>query len=225
MKIREKINPKNLYYILCGIVILEMIAAVVSIFIASEPTIRDTAISNVLLGVFSIVLFTLPFLIESKWNVSVPNYLKMIVMIFLFLGLVIGNIHGFVSNVKGYDKMMHILSGVIISIIGFEVVHFTTKSKIEKGMPSGLIAVFAFTFSVALLVLWEFYEFFIDTIAYQVNDQTERNMQRYQWLYEGQFFPQDYGLIDTMLDLLVGVGGAAVVSVIGWRILINKRSS
>jgi predicted neutral ceramidase superfamily lipid hydrolase len=195
MKIREKINPKNLYYILCGIVILEMIAAVVSIFIASEPTIRDTAISNVLLGVFSIVLFTLPFLIESKWNVSVPN------------------------------KMMHILSGVIISIIGFEVVHFTTKSKIEKGMPSGLIAVFAFTFSVALLVLWEFYEFFIDTIAYQVNDQTERNMQRYQWLYEGQFFPQDYGLIDTMLDLLVGVGGAAVVSVIGWRILINKRSS
>lgn len=223
MKLKLKLNSKTLYFLLSAVVVLEMSASIVSIFIANDATTLDTAISNVFLGVFTIIMFSLPFLIESKWHVSVPKYLKIIVLIFLFFGLVLGNMYGFVSSVKGYDKMMHILSGVMISIIGFEIVHFTTKSKVEHEIPAGLISVFAFAFSVSLLVLWEFYEFFVDTIAYQLNVNTLRNMQRYQWLYEGSLFPQDYGLIDTMLDLLVGVCGAALVSFLGWRILINKR--
>lgn len=224
-KLKLKFNSRTLYYCLTAIVVLEIIASIVSIFIAGDSTTRDQAISNIFLGIFTIVLFSLPFLIESKWRVAVPKYLKIIVLIFLFFGLVLGNIYGLVSSLKGYDKLMHIFSGVMISIIGFEIVHFATRSKVEHEIPAGLISVFAFAFSVSLLVLWEFYEFFIDTIAYQLDSETLRNMQRYQWSYNGNLFPQDYGLIDTMLDLLVGFLGAALVSFLGWRILINKRKT
>jgi hypothetical protein len=73
------------------------------------------------------------------------------------------------------------------------------------------------------LVLWEFYEFTIDTIAYNLNNDTPRNMQRYQWINESVIYPQPYGLMDTMLDLVVGTVGAAVVSLVGWRILCAKE--
>jgi len=47
-------------------------------------------------------------------------------------------------------------------------------------------------------------------------------MQRYQWVNISAFFPQDYGLLDTMLDLIVGAIGATIVSIIGWKILVRK---
>jgi hypothetical protein len=76
---------------------------------------------------------------------------------------------------------------------------------------------------MTLLMLWEFYEFFIDTIAHNINKDTGRNMQRFrEELYQGSFFPQTYGLLDTMLDLLVGYVGALVVSILGRRRLVKE---
>jgi len=224
MKIKKQINSKTLFYLFTGIVIFEIAVAIVSIFISHDAASKDNALSNILFGVLSIFMFSLPFLIESKWQVGVPNYLKTIVLIFLFLGIVGGYMHGFVTSVKGYDKMMHTISGILISIIGFEIAHVTISAKIDKAyVPAGIIGIFAFSFSVTLLVLWEFYEFLVDTVAFQLDATTTRNMQRYQWIYQGHIFPQGYGLIDTMLDLVVGVCGAALVSIIGWRILLKKQ--
>jgi hypothetical protein len=71
--------------------------------------------------------------------------------------------------------------------------------------------------------LWEFYEFAVDTIAYNVSSISERNMQRYQWINESTIYPQSYGLMDTMLDLLIGSFGAMVVAIVGWRMLVYKQ--
>ncbi|QWB99483.1 hypothetical protein KHQ88_04770 [Mycoplasmatota bacterium] len=219
-------NSKSLYYILLSIVLLEIIGAGISIGFASESTQRDAAISNMFLGVLAILLFSLPFLIESRFNIEIPSYLKIIVLLFLFASIVLGNIHGLLVDVNGYDKFLHVISGITISVIGFEIVHFISQAKGDSIQYSpGLVAIFAFSFSMTLLVLWEFYEFFIDTIAYHFDSETSRNMQRYQWDYQGSLFPQNYGLIDTMLDLLVGFVGAAVVSFIGWRMMLRKNIS
>jgi hypothetical protein len=224
MQIKKYMNSRTLYFILLSIVVLEIIAAGISIGLSNESTQRDAALSNMFLGVLAILFFSLPFLIESKFNIDIPSYLKIVVLFFLFASIVLGNIHGFLENVNGYDKFLHILSGVTISIIGFEIVHYLSQAKgATMDFSPGIVAVFAFTLSMTLLVFWEFYEFFIDTIAYNYDSSTARNMQRYQWEYSGALFPQGYGLIDTMLDLLVGFIGAAVVSFIGWRLMVRKR--
>ncbi|MFO7969796.1 MAG: hypothetical protein R6U15_06805, partial [Candidatus Izemoplasmatales bacterium] len=106
----------------------------------------------------------------------------------------------------------------------FEIVHYFNQVKQkELRLSPGLVSIFAFTFSMTLLVLWEFYEFFIDTLAYNFDNDTLRNMQRYQWDNTSDFFPQGNGLIDTMLDLMVGFVGASIVCFIGWRFLLRKQ--
>ena len=195
MGIKKFLNSKTLYFVLLGIVILEIIGAVFSIAFAQEAAQRDAGLSNLFLGILAIILFTLPFFIESKFKLDIPNFLV---------------------DVVGYDKFLHIISGFLISVIGFEIVNYLNEIKNNNiNLSPGMVSIFAFTLSLSLLVLWEFYEFIIDTLAYNFNHDTARNMQRYQWFYNGSLFPQDYGLIDTMLDLFVGFFSASIVCFIG----------
>lgn len=224
MKFKKFMNSRALYIILFVVVVLEIITAGISAILALEPTQRDAGLSNLFLGVLVILLFILPYLIEKRLRIHIPNYLKSVISIFFFASLILGNIHGFLEEVNGYDKFLHVLSGIIISIIGFEIVNYLSKTRGKAlRLSPGLMSIFAFTFSITLLVLWEFYEFFVDTIAYNYNIDTERNMQRYQWANNSSVFPQGYGLLDTMLDLIVGFLGASLVSIIGWRVLVRQQ--
>ncbi len=217
-------SSKIVYLILVIIVFIELLAAIASVLFASSSDARDAGISNIFLAVLAIGLFSIPWLMESRFKFDIPNYLEIIVLIFLFAAIVLGNIHDLLVSLNGYDKFLHIVSGITISIIAFEIVNYWNLGKTGiPGIGPGAVALFAFCFSVALLVLWEFYEFMIDTLAYQFDSATLRNMQRYQWVSTSSIFPQDNGLVDTMLDLIVGSVGAAVVSAIGWRLLEVKR--
>ena len=223
-KIKKLDSPKIVYIIFLTILILEIIGASLSAGFATSPEQRDAAISNIFLGFLGIILFSLPWIIESRFKVDIPNYLEIIILSFLFFAIVLGNIHGFLETIKGYDKVLHTLSGIIISMIAYEIIHsYNLTKKDEVKLSPGLLSIFAFCFSITLLVVWEFYEFSVDTIAYNINNETSRNMQRYQWVNESLIYPQPYGLMDTMLDLIVGSIGAALVSFVGWRILLKKE--
>jgi hypothetical protein len=224
LKLKKLESPKIVYFIFLAIVILEIAGASFSAGFATTSEQRDAALSNIFLGFLAIVLFSVPWILESRFKFDIPNYLEIIILLFLFSAIVLGNIHNFLVTVKGYDKLLHIVSGTLISIIGYEIIHSFNLSRSENvRLGPGLLSIFAFCFSVTLLVLWEFYEFTIDTIAYNLNNDTPRNMQRYQWINESLIYPQPYGLMDTMLDLVVGTIGAAVVSLVGWRILCAKE--
>ncbi|MDY0317874.1 MAG: hypothetical protein RBQ64_04770 [Candidatus Izemoplasmatales bacterium] len=224
-KIKRLDSPKIVYIIFLAILILEIIIASLSAGFATSSEQRDAAISNIFLGFLGIILFSLPWLIESRFKVDIPNYLEIIVLSFLFGAIILGNIHGFLESVKGYDKFLHTLSGIIISVIAYEIIHSYNLSKNDAvKLSPGLLSIFAFCFSITLLVVWEFYEFSVDTIAYNINNETSRNMQRYQWVNDSLVYPQPYGLMDTMLDLIVGSIGAALVSFVGWRILLKKQT-
>ena len=217
-------SPRIIYFIFLFIVILEITGASFSVAFAAGPEQRDAGISNIFLGFLAIVLFSMPWILESRFKMNIPNYLEIIILTFLFSSIVLGNIHGLLVTVKGYDKFLHIVSGVSISIIGYEIIHSYNLSKTNKiKLSPGVLSFFAFCFSITLLVLWEFYEFAVDTIAYNISTDTSRNMQRYQWINESLIYPQPYGLMDTMLDLIVGSVGAMVVSLIGWRILLYRQ--
>lgn len=224
-KIKRLDSPKIVYIIFLAILILEITIASLSAGFATSSEQRDAAISNIFLGFLGIILFSLPWLIESRFKVDIPNYLEIIVLSFLFGAIILGNIHGFLESVKGYDKFLHTLSGIIISVIAYEIIHSYNLSKNDAvKLSPGLLSIFAFCFSITLLVVWEFYEFSVDTIAYNINNETSRNMQRYQWVNDSLVYPQPYGLMDTMLDLIVGSIGAALVSFVGWRILLKKQT-
>lgn len=218
-------NPNFYYYLFVIIASLELIASILGIILDLSITSRDNAVNNVFLSVLAIALMSIPKYLKEKYNFRFKNWIEIFVLIFLFASIVLGFIQEFYETVRGYDKLVHMISGVVLALVAFESVYiysgYIAKKK-NQTIPALFIVLFSFTFSITLLVLWEFYEFLADVITFNLmNNPT--NMQRYQWTSSSTFYPQDYGLLDTMLDLLIGAAGSFAVAIIAFVFLKRQE--
>lgn len=216
-------NPNFYYYLFVVIALLELTASLLGIFLDLSITSRDNAINNVFLSLLTIALMSVPRFLKEKYNIKFKNWIEIFVLIFLFLSIVLGFIQEFYETVKGYDKLVHMISGIVLALVAFESIHIYSNyisQKKNQSIPALFIVLFSFSFTITLLVLWEFFEFLSDTITFNLMNKPT-NMQRYQWLNTNRFYPQGYGLLDTMLDLLLGALGSLVVS-IGAFILLRR---
>lgn len=220
--VKEKDRIKVLYLIFFVVLFLELVGTIVGLF-SNNPDIVGASLSNMFLIVLTSVALVVPWFIEVKYKVDIPDATEFIILLMLFFAVVLGFLHGYYEDVKGFDKVTHTLSGVTLSLVAFQVVYFFNRyEKINLTMGPKFTAIFAYSFSLALLVIWEFYEFFVDTIKYMINPNTTSNMQKYMWSGTPSSFPQDYGLYDTMMDLVVGGVGALIVCLVGYYIIKNK---
>lgn len=223
MRKKKIVKLKVLYFIFLGILFLELLGSLGAIFFSESSVIRDAGITNLFLIVVTAIVILIPWIIESRFDIDVPDYLEVILLAMLFVAVVLGFLNDYYVNVKYFDKVTHILSGITLSVVAFQTLYVLNKSKsFTVNMGPKLMSIFAYTFSITLLVIWEFYEFFADTVSYMIDNETLRNMQRYQWINESLLFPQDYGLFDTMIDLWVGSIGALLVAIVGY-FLIRKK--
>ncbi len=220
--VKEKDRVKILYIFFFVILFLEFVGTFIGLF-NSNDGIVESSISNIFLIVLTTVALVVPWFIEVKYKVDIPDATEFIILLMLFFAVVLGFLHGYYENVHGFDKITHTLSGVTLSLVAFQVIYFLNRfEKVNLSMGPKLTAIFAYSFSLTLLVIWEFYEFGVDTIKYIIDPNTTSNMQKYMWTGTPSSFPQDYGLYDTMMDLVVGGVGAFIVCIIGYFIIRNK---
>lgn len=114
--------------------------------------------------------------------------------------------------------MLHSVSGATFAIIGFML-----ASKLSKHTVSPLLAaLFAFSFAVTLGVMWEIFEFIMDSLR-------QMNMQRWMFMpipdsaaWARAVELRGAGLIDTMKDLIVGAISGLIAAVIGYVYLKRK---
>lgn len=221
--VKEKDRIKVLYIIFFVLLFLELLGTIVGLF-NSNPEIVGASLSNIFLIVLTGAALIVPWFIEVKYKIDIPDTTEFLILLMLFFAVVLGFLHGYYEEVDGFDKITHTLSGVTIALVSFQVVFFLNRyEKINITMGPRFTAIFAYSFSLALLVIWEFYEFAVDTIKYMINPNTTSNMQKYMWTNTPSVFPQDHGLYDTMMDLVVGGAGAIVVCVIGYYIIRNNK--
>jgi len=220
--VKEKDRIKILYIVFFVILVLEMLGAIVGFFNDSSE-VRSASYSNAFLIILTGTALVVPWVIEVKYKVDIPDVTEFIILVMLFLAVVLGFIHQYYENVSGFDKITHTFSGVTLSLVSFQVIVFLNRyKKVNLTMGPGMTAIFTYTFSLALLVIWEFYEFGVDTVSYWINSETAANMQKYMWINTTSF-PQDYGLYDTMMDLVLGAAGALVVCVVGYFVIRHKK--
>ena len=97
------------------------------------------------------------------------NSVEILVLVFLFISIVLGFIQEFYITIRGFDKLVHTVSGIVISLVALEAVtiyaHYISNNK-KQVIPALFIIAFSFTFTVSLLLLWEFYEFASDTLTF-----------------------------------------------------------
>lgn len=219
--VKEKDRIKILYIIFFVVLFLELAGTIVGFF-SNNPDIIASSFSNTFLILLTGSALVVPWFIEVKFKIDIPDVTEFIVLLMLFFAVVLGFLHQYYENVKGFDKITHTLSGVTLSLVAFQVIVFLNRfEKVKLTMGAGVTSLFAYAFSMTLLVLWEFYEFAVDSIQYFLDPNTTSNMQKYMW-ENTTIFPQDHGLYDTMMDLVVGGVGAFLVCFIGYLIIRNN---
>jgi len=155
--------------------------------------------------VFMIMAITVsPTLFKERLSVKIPAEFTILVIIFVFASLFLGEIQGFYLKFWWWDKVLHISSGLLLGTFGFLLVYVLNEnSRIHVYLNIRFVALFAFLFAVATGTIWEIFEFGMDRFF-------GTNMQK---MVSGDPLS---GLADTMWDLIVDALGAAVISILGW---------
>ena len=192
------------------------------------------------LCVLTLLLFGVPNFITQKAGITLPTLLEGISYCFIFAAEILGELNSFYMRMPYWDTMLHTLNGFLMAVIGFALVDICNRSeRFSMKLSPLFLALVAFCFSMTVGVLWEFFEFFMDsyfgtdmqkdwiiqTIHSVALNPDGLNHAVYvpvqsllvngeDWIakYGGYL---DIGLIDTMKDLIVNFIGAVVFSGIG----------
>lgn len=146
--------------------------------------------------VLAIMLLTLvPAALGRRLQVlDVPAEFEVLAVVFVFAALFLGEVRGYYERFGWWDIALHTTSGLLLGILGFLLVYvLNADERIDLHMRPRFVALFAFTFAMAVGALWETFEFGMDRTF-------GMNMQK-------PMFGDPSGLTDTMWDLIVDALG------------------
>ena len=193
-KFREKLGL-TVYYALKIIIVVGLVYAI-----------YDKQWDNAMwiAGIF--ILSLIPTLLKKRYQLYFPLEFDVLIISFIFLALFMGEIFDYYQKIWWWDLSLHGGSGFLLGIFGFLLVYILNQHKnIQIHMRAGFVSIFAFAFAMAIGVLWEIFEFTIDSTF-------GLNMQK-------------SGLQDTMGDLIVNSMGALIISILGYLWMKKKIKS
>lgn len=204
---------------------------------------------NVFLCILTLLLLIVPSLIQINLKIELPTALEITILIFIFAAEILGEIQSYYLKFPFWDTALHTINGFLMAAIGFALVDILNRSKkVSFQLSPAFVSIVAFCFSMTIGVMWEFFEFGVDTffaldmqkdtIIQHFNsvalDPTKSNIpvvisNIHEVLVNGKDLGingyLDIGLIDTMKDLIVNFIGAVVFSIIGFFYIKNRGNS
>lgn len=235
MELREHKSSFLVYFILRLLVIVVMILQIM-----------NQNYENVFLCVLTLLLLVVPSLVQVTMKIELPKALEIIILVFIFAAEILGEIREFYIMIPFWDTLLHTVNGFLAAAIGFSLVDLLNRSeKMVFKLSPLFMALVAFSFSMTIGVVWEFFEFGMDMIlGYDMQKDTVIHTIRTVMLdpaggntvatipdisnvvVQGKELGLggylDIGLIDTMKDLLVNFIGAVVFSIIGFIYVKNR---
>ena len=197
----------------------------ISVVLVMLAQIFNGNFENVFLCVLTLILFMMPSVLEKKLDITLPNTLEIIILLFIYAAEIMGEIGAYYVTFPYWDTVLHTLNGFLCAAIGF-------------------------CFSMTVGVIWEFFEctmdqlFFLDmqkdtvvnTIGSIMLDPTGGNTSTVLKNITDVIVVQadgtqtalglggylDIGLLDTMEDLFVNFIGALTFSIIGYFYVCSR---
>ena len=107
-------------------------------------------------------------------------------LIFSFIvgSMYLGNVFNFYEIIPMYDKILHLLSGLIIEMIGYILFLHVSNGSEDNSFKRYMPMLFSIIFSIAAAAVWEIWEFSTDQLF--------------------GFASQNNSLNDTMWDIICG---------------------
>lgn len=207
----------------------------------------------VFLCLLTLLLFNIPLIVDRTFKVRVPPMLEAIILLFIFAAEILGEIGSFYTYISWWDTMLHTINGFLMAAIGFALIDILNNHpRFHINLSPIFVAFVAFCFSMTVGVVWEFFEFGMDSFAntdmqkdfvvtafssVKLNPSGLNDPIRLKGITEtviryvedgtsyAYIIPNGYldiGIIDTMKDLIVNCVGAVVFSIIGYFYLIGR---
>ena len=204
--------------------------------------------NNAFLCLLSLTLFTLPTFIQVKFKIKLPNVLEAMIYVFIFSAEILGEINNFYGIIPYWDTMLHTINGFLAAGIGFSLVDLLNENSKRISLSPIFVAIVAFCFSMTIGVIWEFFEYGVDTYlkydmqkdrivstisTVQLDPDNSNKAILVSNIRETQIYTDngvvsieggylDIGIKDTMKDLFVNFIGAVAYSFIGFLYIINR---
>lgn len=119
-------------------------------------------LNNAALCLLSLILFLIPFFIERKFKIDLPNTLEIIIMLFIFSAEILGEINNFYGIIPYWDTLLHTLNGFIAAGIGFALIDLLNQNTKSISLSPVFVAIVSFCFSMTIGIMWEFFEYTAD---------------------------------------------------------------
>ena len=209
-------------------------------------TIFNRNFESSFLCLLTLILLTVPSLMQVALKIELPTVLEITLLAFIFAAEILGELCNFYTIFPYWDTVLHTLNGFLMAAIGLSLVQLLNSSdRILFQLSPIFTSIVSFCFSMTIGVLWEFFEFSMDrlfhmdmqkdtivhTISSVMLDPTNSNIpitidgitsvavNGQDLGFSGYL---DIGLYDTMEDLFVNFIGATVFSVIGYFYLKRR---
>lgn len=189
-------------------------------FTAVVGSVRYRYWETLLSAFLTFVLLLLPTIFSKRTKIFIPSSIQIIILLFVFASMYLGVVHNFFYCFWWWDIMLHSISAFVLGYIGFLLIYALNRDEnIHFKLSPFFMALFTFCFALTVGILWEIFEFQIDSIL-GVNMQRARNLEQVFGVFDTRL-----GVTDTMRDLMVNTVGALIVSIIGNYYSKRKESS
>lgn len=186
-------------YILTTIVsIIIAIVSTVMIINSDTNTVKDFQIIALSNALIILVLLPLPNAIFRLTKYEMPRLLHIYFILFIWASLIVGETIGIYRSVGFYDIIIHVIGGYLIALFGIYLIN-----TLKKDNTPFFTALFVFSFTQASAVIWELFEYGVDSMF-------GSNMQSYFDDINQVMFLGQAALKDTMLDLVFNIIGMTI---------------
>ena len=135
------------------------------------------------IGLMAVTLWIMYF-IYKKTFLRKSRLSFYLIYSFIFGAMYLGNVFDFYLIIPMYDKMLHLLSGLIIGIIGYMLFMHVSNGIVDGPFKRYMPILFSIIFAIAGAAIWEIWEFSTDQLF--------------------GFTSQNNSLHDTMWDIICG---------------------
>ena len=148
---------------------------------------------HLLTSAFTFTVSFAPLWFERIFKVRLPALLQFSFVAFVFLSMFCGEVFDMYARIWEWDDIIHFSSGLLIGLGTVVWIAALIESIKNVNIPRWLQSLFVFAIVSAVIVLWELVEFGSDRLFGTTSQGT---------------------LFDTMIDLLYGALGGAIISVL-----------
>lgn len=134
------------------------------------------------IGLMAITLWIMYFVYKKTFlrKARISFYL---IYSFIIGAMYLGNVFDFYTIIPMYDKILHLLSGLIIEMIGYILFLHVSNGSEDNSFKRYMPMLFSIIFSIAAAAVWEIWEFSTDQLFGFASQNNSLNDT--MWYFDG----------------------------------------